>query len=210
MQTSEIHVIDSRDIPPGKAFGLLKASVVPRPIAWTSTVSPAGVHNLAPFSFFTVVSSDPAMVLLSLEAHDSGRLKDTAFNIAATREFVVNIASSEHARAVETTSTPFAPGVDEIAHVGLTPVPCLHVRAPRIAEASISLECRLHSVVAPGSDQLIIGEVLAFHIAPHVVGADGRIEVERLDPLARTAADFARIVPLTNAYRQEMSCPKHR
>jgi flavin reductase (DIM6/NTAB) family NADH-FMN oxidoreductase RutF len=210
MQTSEIHVIDSHDIAPGKAFGLLKASVVPRPIAWTSTISPEGVHNLAPFSFFTVVSSDPAMVLLSLEAHDSGRLKDTASNIAATGEFVINIASSAHARAVEATSTPFEPGVDEIAHAGLTPVPCRHVRAPRLAEASISLECRLHSTVAPGSDQLIIGEVIAFHVASHVLDADGHIDVDLVDPLARTAADFARIVPLTNAYRQEMSCPKHR
>lgn len=196
METSDMVVVDSSDISPAKAFGLLKASVVPRPIAWTSTISPVGVNNLAPFSFFTVVSSAPPMVLLSLEPHEDGRQKDTAENIDATGEFVVNIASAGLAAEVEATSTPFASDVDEFALAGLTPAPCRHVRAPRIAEASISLECHLHSSLTPGSDQLIIGEVVAFHIASGVLGADGRIDVQRVNPLARTAAHFARIVPL--------------
>ena len=97
MHTTDDLCLDTRDVKPSKAFGLLKASVVPRPIAWTSTVSTDGVNNLAPFSFFTVVSSEPPMVLLSLEFLDGGRLKDSAANIEATGEFVVNIAPSTYA-----------------------------------------------------------------------------------------------------------------
>ena len=204
MHTTDDVVVDSRDISAAKAFKLLKASVVPRPIAWTSTVSPDGVANLAPFSFFTVVSSDPPLVLLSLEPHEAGRPKDTASNIAATHEFVVNIASSQHAGAVDATSTPFEACVDEAVEVGMATLPCRRVRPRRIAEAAVALECRLHSIFTPGTDQLIVGEVLAFHIAADVLDANGHIDVHRLDPLARTAAAFARITPITaDRYRQE-------
>lgn len=206
MHTADNVVVDSRDVSTAKLFKLLKASVVPRPIAWTSTVSRDGVQNLAPFSFFTVVSSDPPLVLLSLEPHESGRPKDTADNIAATGEFVVNIASSRHAGAVNATSAALAPDVDETVAAGLASLPCRHVRPRRIAEAAISLECLLHSTFQPGSDQLIIGEVLAFHIAGGVLNADGHIDIHRLDPLARIAADFARITPLSaDTYELESS-----
>lgn len=201
MQTTDDLCLDARDITPSKAFGLLKASVVPRPIAWTSTVGTDGVNNLAPFSFFTVVSSDPPMVLLSLEFLDGGLPKDSAANIEATGEFVVNIAPSAYARAVDLTSQPFDAHVDEFTLAGLTPVPSLHVRPARVAEAPISLECRLHTTLQPGSDRLVIGEVVAFHVARRVLGDDGRIDVARLDPLGRTAADFARIHPLPTPTR---------
>ena len=129
MHTTDDLCLDTRDVTPSKAFGLLKASVVPRPIAWTSTVSTDGVNNLAPFSFFTVVSSEPPMVLLSLEFLDGGRLKDSAANIEATGEFVVNIAPSTYASAVDLTSHFFDADVDEFSLAGLTPVPSLRVTA---------------------------------------------------------------------------------
>lgn len=193
--------LNARDITPSKAFGLLKASVVPRPIAWTSTVSADGVNNLAPFSFFTVVSSDPPMVLLSLEFLDGGRLKDSAANIEGTGEFVINIAPADYASAVDLTSRSVDAQVDEFALAGLTPVPSRYVRPSRIAEAPISLECRLYATLQPGSDRLVIGEVMAFHIARQVLGEDGRIDVARLDPLGRIAADFARIHPIPTPTR---------
>ena len=201
MHTTDDLCLDTRDVMPSKAFGLLKASVVPRPIAWTSTVSTDGVNNLAPFSFFTVVSSEPPMVLLSLEFLDGGRLKDSAANIEATGEFVVNIAPSTYAAAVDLTSQFFDADVDEFSLAGLTPVPSLRVRPNRVAEAPISLECRLHTTLQPGSDRLVIGEVVAFHVARHVLGEDGRIDVARLDPLGRIAAEFARTHPIPTTAR---------
>lgn len=201
MHTTDDLCLDTRDVKPSKAFGLLKASVVPRPIAWTSTVSTNGVNNLAPFSFFTVVSSEPPMVLLSLEFLDGGRLKDSAANIEATGEFVVNIAPSTYAAAVDLTSQFFDADVDEFSLAGLTPVPSLRVRPNRVAEAPISLECRLHTTLQPGSDRLVIGEVVAFHVARHVLGEDGRIDVARLDPLGRIAAEFARTHPIPTTAR---------
>lgn len=104
MHCSDITILDACELTARKAFGLLKAAVVPRPVAWTSTVSPAGVPNVAPFSFFTVVSSQPPMVLLSVEYQPDGRLKDSAANIEATGEFVVNIAPASMASAVDVTS----------------------------------------------------------------------------------------------------------
>ncbi|ART70410.1 hypothetical protein BTO20_19210 [Mycobacterium dioxanotrophicus] len=196
MDCLDVTVIDAAELSARKAFGLLKAAVVPRPIAWTSTMSPDGVANLAPFSFFTVVSSQPPLVLLSLEYLATGRLKDSAANIEATGEFVVNIAPAAMASAVELTSVQVDASVDEFELASVTPLPCRHVRPPRLAESPISLECRLHSTVQPGSDRLVIGEVVAFHLDRRVLDADGRVEIARLDPLARTAAHFARLQPL--------------
>jgi flavin reductase (DIM6/NTAB) family NADH-FMN oxidoreductase RutF len=195
MDCLDVTVIDAAELSARKAFGLLKAAVVPRPIAWTSTMSPDGVANLAPFSFFTVVSSQPPLVLLSLEYLATGRLKDSAANIEATGEFVVNIAPAAMAQAVELTSVQVDASVDEFELASVTPLACRHVRPPRLAESPISLECRLHSTVQPGSDRLVIGEVVAFHLDRRVLDADGRVEIARLDPLARTAAHFARLQP---------------
>ncbi|MCV7283283.1 flavin reductase family protein [Mycolicibacterium flavescens] len=197
MHATDQLFVDPRDLSPAKTFGLLKASVVPRPIAWTSTRSVDGVNNLAPFSFFTVVSSSPPMVLLSLEFHPDGRPKDSAANIEATGEFVVNTAPASYAAAVDHTSHDFGPDVDEFALARLTPVPSRLVRPCRVGESPVSLECRLHTTLRPGSDRLVIGEVVAFHIASHVLDANGRIDVAQTDPLARTAAGFARIDPIT-------------
>jgi flavin reductase (DIM6/NTAB) family NADH-FMN oxidoreductase RutF len=141
------------------------------------------------------------MVLLGLEFLDDGRLKDSAANIDATGEFVVNIAPSCYAAAVELTSESFDSHVDEFALARLTPVPSRHVRPCRVAEAPISLECRLHTTLQPGTDRLVIGEVVAFHIARRVLGKDGRIDVALVDPLGRIAADFARIHPIPTPTR---------
>lgn len=202
MHCSEITVVDAAELSARKAFGLLKAAVVPRPVAWTSTISPGGIPNLAPFSFFTVVSSLPPMVLLSVEYQPDGRLKDSAANIEATGEFVINIAPATMAESVDLTSTDVDPVVDEFVLAGVTPAPCRWVRPPRIAESPISLECRLHTTVQPGSDRLIIGEVVAFHLDTSVLDPAGRVDTALLDPVARTAADFARLQPLTANHQE--------
>ncbi|WP_294567710.1 flavin reductase family protein [uncultured Arthrobacter sp.] len=188
--------MESADLSPGELFKLLTGAVVPRPIAWTSTISEAGINNLSPFSFFTVVSSEPPMLLLSLEYKEGGWLKDSAENIEKTGEFVVNIVSSDMAGAVNISSRPFPAAVDEFTQVEMTPLPSLRVRPPRVQESLISMECVLHSTFHPGSDRLVVGEIVVFHVAEQVLMPDGRIDVSGLDPLGRVANQFTYTGPL--------------
>lgn len=183
-------VLDPAALPPEQLFRLLTGSVVPRPIAWTSTVSTEGVLNLAPFSFFTVVSTVPPMLALTVEAAAGGGPKDTLRNIEQTREFVVNSVSAEVADQMYESSLDHAPQVSEFREAGVTPVPSTTVRPPRVAESKISMECALHGVLRPGSDALVIGTVVAFHVADGLLSASGHVDLHRLRPLGRVASRF--------------------
>lgn len=175
-------------------FDLLSAAVVPRPIAWTSTVGEDGVLNLAPFSFFTVVSAEPPMLSLTLEAAPDGRPKDTLRNVRATGQLVVNLVSDDLAEQMSRTSPDYTAEVDEFQVGGVTPAPSARVRPPRVAEARISMECVLHTVLTPGSDALVIAEVVAFHVARELLDPDsGRVDLGGLHPLGRIGARFARV-----------------
>ncbi len=191
-----VRSVEAESLSTQEVFKLLTGAVVPRPIAWTSTISEAGVNNLSPFSFFTVVSSKPPMLLLSFESKDDGSLKDSAENIENTGEFVVNTVSSHMARAVNTSSRPFPAEIDEFAQVGVTPTPSQLVRPPRVKEALISMECVLHSTFQPGSDRLVVGEIVVFHVAEKVLMPDGKINIASLDPLGRVANQFTYTGPL--------------
>ncbi|MFD7551991.1 flavin reductase family protein [Streptomyces sp. NPDC059578] len=182
--------VDPAELDRQGVFRLLTAIVVPRPIAWTSTVSDGGTRNLAPFSFFTVVSTEPPMLALTIEAAPGGGVKDTLRNLRTTGEFVVNTVSVDQARQLDLTGVDHAQEVDEFALAGVTPLASTRVRPPRVAEAGISVECVLHSLLTPGSDTLVIGEVVAFHIADELLTATGRIDVARLRPLGRVASRF--------------------
>src|SRR3954447_18688292 len=128
--------IDPDALPTVLRHKLLLGSVVPRPIAWTSTVDAHGVRNLAPFSFFTVVSSTPPMVSVTVEPREhDGASKDTLANVKATREMVVNVVSTQLAEAMHATSETYGPHVDEFEVAGVTPVPSEVVAPPRIGEA---------------------------------------------------------------------------
>jgi flavin reductase (DIM6/NTAB) family NADH-FMN oxidoreductase RutF len=177
-----------------EVFRLLTGSVVPRPIAWTSTTGPDG-PNLAPFSFFTVVSNAPPMLSLTLEDRVDGSAKDTLTNIRATREFVVNIAPAALATAVATSAQNYAADIDEFAMAGVTPAESVHIGAPRVAESPINFECVLHDIHRPGSDALIIGRVVAVHLSAAVLDPSGHINLLALDPLARMAAQFSCVGP---------------
>jgi flavin reductase (DIM6/NTAB) family NADH-FMN oxidoreductase RutF len=156
---------DYRDI-----YKLMVGAIVPRPIAFVSTVSPEGIANLAPFSFFTGISANPPVVCFSpmVRGSDACR-KDTLCNIEATREFVVNIVSEDFAAAMNACSAEFPPEVDEFQVSGLTPLASDVVRPPRVAESRIHMECRLAQIVhvsaKPLGGSLVIGEVLRFHVA---------------------------------------------
>lgn len=180
-----------------ETYRLLTALVVPRPVGWVATRSRAGAANLAPFSFFNAVSDRPPTVAFSVGSR-RGETKDTVRNLIEHPEFVVHIAGCDLADAVAITSLEVGPEVDEFALASLTPLACSVVDVPRVAEARVALECRLRHVVivgdVPFATHHFIGEVLWWHLAPELVGADGRIDTRALDPIARLGSgEYARL-----------------
>jgi len=158
------------DHPPGDVYRLMTAIIVPRPIAFVSTLSREGVRNLAPFSFFTAVSANPPVICFApmIRGRDGSR-KDTLNNVEATGEFVVNVVSEDFARPMNACSAEVPPEVDEFALSGLTPLPSERVAPPRVAESRACMECRLLQIVhvstKPLGGSLVFGEVLAFHVS---------------------------------------------
>ncbi|HEY6192469.1 MAG TPA: flavin reductase family protein [Bacteroidota bacterium] len=155
---------DFRDV-----YKLLIGTIVPRPIAFVSSIDPAGVRNLAPFSFFTAVSANPPVVCFAPMVRSAdGTQKDTLRNIEATKEFVVNVVSESIAERMNICSTDFPPGVDEFKESGLTPVASDLVKPARVGESPVSMECALLQIVSvsskPLGGSLVLGEVLRFHI----------------------------------------------
>lgn len=133
---------DFSTLPAKQRYNLLISSVMPRPIALTTTVDAQGRVNAAPFSFFNVVSTDPPLVVLGIEVAEPGRPKDTARNIAQTGEFVINLVDESLADAMNVCSIDFPPGVDELSEAGLESAPSVAAKPPRVARAPVSLECR--------------------------------------------------------------------
>jgi len=162
-------------------YRLLTAVVVPRPIAWVSTVSSADpcVTNLAPHSFFTVASAAPPIVQFT----SVGR-KDTLNNVEATGEFVVNFVPEALLEQVNATGTDFPPGVGEFEAVGIEQEPSLLVKPPRVAASPVALECRLHSTVRLGNSTVVFGEVVHAVVKEEVL-VDGHPEIRLLRPLSR-------------------------
>ncbi|MDR3467195.1 MAG: flavin reductase family protein [Xanthobacteraceae bacterium] len=157
---------DMAALDPDRRYKILTATVTPRPIAWISTISEQGVVNAAPYSFFNAVGQDPPTVVIGLLHKPQNALKDTAANILATGEFVVNLVSEANAAAMNVTCMDAPPEVDEIACAGLTALPSIAVRPPRIAESPVSFECRSIASLATGPRQtLVVGEVLHAHVA---------------------------------------------
>ena len=127
-------------------YKVMVGSIVPRPIAFVSTVSPSGNYNLSPFSFFTGASANPPVICFCPMRSAEGRKKDTQNNIESTREFVVNIVSEEFVERMNATSAEFPPEVDEFQVAGLTPIASDLVKAPRVKESHVSMECRLFRI----------------------------------------------------------------
>lgn len=165
------------------AYGMLTSLVVPRPIAWISSMSPDGVGNLAPHSFFTVVSTDPPMVSFT-----SVGINDTLQNVRETSDFVVNLASRELREAVNATSAPYAREIDEAEALGIAMEPSDLVAVPRVMAAPASLECRLHTTITLGNSVVVVGEVLAFSVVSDAL-VNGRPDVGRLQPVSRLGSD---------------------
>ncbi|HYH71164.1 MAG TPA: flavin reductase family protein [Methyloceanibacter sp.] len=177
----------------GLAFDPFKALVAPRPIGWISTVSKAGVVNLAPYSFFNAVSEDPHYVMFA-----SGGRKDSQRNAEETGEFVCSLATYDLREAMNRTSMPVEPDVDEMKLAGLTPAPSRLVAPPRVAESPVAFECRYwRTIDLPGKDgsagthAIVLGQVIGVHVADEVISG-GRVDVTKLRPIARLGyGDYA-------------------
>ena len=145
------------------------SAIVPRPIAFVSTQSPDGLGNLAPFSYFNAVASNPPVLMISITSHPDGREKDTLRNIRETGEFVVNISTESMAEAVNQCSAQYPYGVNELEKVGLTPMPSHQVKPTRVLESPIQLECKLYHLLpigsgGAGSTVVVFGEIIEAHV----------------------------------------------
>jgi flavin reductase (DIM6/NTAB) family NADH-FMN oxidoreductase RutF len=173
---------------PANIYKLMIGAIVPRPIAFVSTLSADGIRNLAPFSFFTGVSANPPAVCFAPMVRGDGYQKDTLHNVMVTREFVVNIVSEDFAEKMNICSAEYPPEVDEWEKSGLTPVPSQCVKPPRVAESRFHMECKLLQVVSIGEQplggNLVIGEVLRFHVADELF-EDYRVDPDKLRAIAR-------------------------
>lgn len=175
---------DQKDI-----YKVLIGGIVPRPIAFVSTQSPDGVGNLAPFSFFNGVSSNPPCVMFAITRKSDGGKKDTLRNIEATRQFVVNTTSEWIAEPMNQCSANYPYGVDEMLKVGLTPLPSLRVKPPRVKESPVQFECELYNMMevgdgSVGSSTIVVGRVVMAHVWKDAYH-EGRIDFAKLKPIAR-------------------------
>ncbi|MGA8944057.1 MAG: flavin reductase family protein [Thermoactinomyces sp.] len=173
-------------------YKLLIGSILPRPIAFITSVSSSGVVNAAPFSFFNVIGTEPPLVGLSCIRKEDGRMKDTARNIVEQREFVVQVVSEDIVSLVNETAVDFPPEQSEAERVGFHLVPSSVIQVPRIKETKIQMECRLfqHLPLGGAKDRpnadFFIGEIVCFHLDDELY-LSGRVDTETLRPVGRMA-----------------------
>lgn len=170
-------------------YKLITNLVLPRPIAWITSLNADGVVNLAPFSFFNAVGSDPLYVVVSVGHNADGTLKDTAANIQLGGEFVVNMVTEDLFDAMNISAADFPPTHSEMEAAGLASAPSVHVKPPRVARSQVSLECKLFSAQALGANTLFIGEVVMFHVADHLLGP--RLHIHDFAPVGRLGSPSA-------------------
>lgn len=184
---------DSATADPAELYSLLVGCVVPRPIAFVSSLSADGVANLAPFSFFNAGGAHPPSLVFSPVTSGAGRNKDTLNNIRATREYVVHIAPWGLREKMNQSSADYDSDVDEFVEAGFTKVASTRVKPWRVAESPVAMECRLFQIVEHGSGPLranyVIGEVVYFHVAESVL-VNGRIDYGALDAIGRLGGPF--------------------
>ena len=174
-------------------YNILTAVVVPRPIAFVSSISTRGLVNLAPFSFFNAVSGYPPTIVISIGHHSNGKMKDTLENILETEEFVVNAVVDDIAEAMNRTAADYPPDFDEIQLAGLTQVATQLLKPPRVAESPVNLECRLTKTIPIGDENhpstLIIGEVALAHIRDSLINGH-RVDNSQLKAVGRLAGNM--------------------
>lgn len=187
-----MHDVEDLDaLTPYERYKLMASLIVPRPIAWVTTLGPTGVPNAAPFSMFAMVGEDPPLVMVSIDRLPDGARKDTAVNIDATGEFVVHLVDRPLVEAMDATSARHPPEIDELADLAIATVPAESVRAPVIVDAPVALECRLWSRMDIPSREIFFGRVQRLRTRPGLVDRS-RMHVRLTDyaPVARFGASF--------------------
>ena len=204
------------DLPHREIYKLLTGCVVPRPIAWVSTLNAEGQPNLAPFSFFNAICSNPPtlMFVCSVRATDAGQ-KDTYHNVKATGEFVVNFVTESLAEQMNITSTEFPADINEFAAAGLTPAPSVLVKPPRVAESPIHFECQLDQIVTIGNEvgggHIVIGTILHIHCDESVYLANNYIDIQAYQPVGRLAgAAYSRTRDVFTIRRPDSQLPQSK
>jgi flavin reductase (DIM6/NTAB) family NADH-FMN oxidoreductase RutF len=179
---------DPATISEDAAYHWMASTIVPRPIAWVSTLNEDGSANLAPFSFFTGVTSDPPLCLICVSRHSDDRKKDTLLNVERTGELVIHVVNDALAAQMNLTARAFPYGVDEFDQVGLTKAPCERVRPPRIVESPVAMECRLEQIVEVGRSGgvIVVAEILLWHVQDDLI-VNGRLDLAHLDAVGRMA-----------------------
>ncbi len=175
--------IDPQQQPAATSYKLLTNLIVPRPIAWVTSVGPENNLNLAPFSFFNALSAEPVILGFSVGRHEDGRPRDTAVNIRQRGEFVVHLVTEDFMPAMNISAADFPPEMSEAEICGLPTLPSQRVAVPRLADVLVSMECRLHSHQALGPNTLILGEVLLFHVTDALLGE--RMHIKDWNPVGR-------------------------
>jgi len=179
--------VTTTDGPPdafGSPYRLLSTAVTPRPIAWVSTTSPAGVDNLAPYSFFNVVAVDPPVVMFAPVG--SQNLKDTPRNVRETEQFVVNTVTRDVVEQMNATSATLPVGESEFDEFDIERADSVAVEPPRVAAANVAMECERREWIEVGGSVLILGEVVHVHVEESVL-MDGKIDIDNLDTVGRLA-----------------------
>lgn len=185
--------LDFATLAPRDAYQWMISMILPRPIAWVSTISAEGKTNLAPFSFFQGVCANPPTLMFVPVNNRQGLKKDTVRNIEAVPEFVVNLVPHRLAEQMNATSALLPYGESEFEKFGIAPTPSDLVRPPRVAAAPVAFECRLDRIVNIGEGPLaahvIFGRILAAHVADAVLGAGGMPDVTKLDLIGRLGGE---------------------
>jgi len=196
----------------GLPYNPLKSCVVPRPIGWISTISPEGIHNLAPFSQFQLLNFDPPYVMFSANQNTKGQKKDTVVNVERTGEFGYSMATWDLREKVNITAMEVPPEIDEFELAKLTKQPSIKIKPCLVRESPIKFECVLYQIIRipgrgrMGSIDLVIGRVVMVHIDDAVIREDGKIDILKVKPIARLGysnytvveSDFEMIIPGAN------------
>lgn len=186
--------LDPRSLTVMEVYQWMVGLVTPRPIAWVSTISPKGIVNLAPFSFYNAFGANPPVVVFSPALRANGEKKDTLRNIEANGEFVIHAATAPFADALNLSSKDLPYEESELSLVDLPTVPSSQVKPPRLATVPFAMECRLIQIVPLGngsiSGNLVIGEVVYFHIDEAILDENGKPDPHKVKAIARLGGDY--------------------
>ena len=186
-------VLDFSTLRPRDAYGWMISTILPRPIAWVSTISAEGKTNLAPFSFFQGVTANPPTLMFVPVNKRDGTKKDTVQNIEAVPEFVINLVSFELAEQMNASAALLPYGESEFERFGIAATPSDRIRPPRVAAAPVAFECALDRIVLIGEGPLaanvVFGRILVAHVNDAVLGADGRPDAGKLDLIGRLGGE---------------------